>query len=100
MRRSSFSAGAISDQSAPIRSQSSASVLATVTEATRQQLIEIFVSSALSKRIGRIGQPKACEIASPGPAGNGCAGSAQPTIKRSGCVARSTARPKTSVSTW
>ena len=48
MRRSSFSAGAISDQSAPIRSQSSASVLATVTDATRQKLMLILASSALS----------------------------------------------------
>ncbi len=58
MRRSSFNAGAISDQSAPICSQISASVLATVTDATRQQLIDILASSALSRRIGRIGQPK------------------------------------------
>ena len=32
--------------------------------------------------------------------GNGAAGSAQPTMNRSGCNARSTARPKMSVSTW
>jgi hypothetical protein len=48
MRRSSFRAGAISDQSAPISSHSSANVLLTVTDATRQQLIEILASSALS----------------------------------------------------
>ena len=48
MRRSSFKAGAISDQSAPIFSHSSDKVLPTVTDATKQQLIEIFASSALS----------------------------------------------------
>ena len=32
-------------------------------------------------------------------AGKGALGSAQPTMKRSGCMARSTARPKMSVST-
>ena len=48
MRRSSLSAGTISDQSAPIASHSSASVLATLIEATRHRLIEILASSALS----------------------------------------------------
>ena len=43
-----LSAGTISDQSAPICSHNSARVLATVTEATRHILIEIFASSALS----------------------------------------------------
>ena len=48
MRRSSFSAGAMSDQLAPIRSQISAKVLATVIDATRQKLMLILASSALS----------------------------------------------------
>ena len=41
-------AGAISDQSAPMASQTSAGVFATLTEATRHMLMEIFASSALS----------------------------------------------------
>ena len=53
---SSLSAGTISDQSAPMLSHSSANVLATLTDATRQQLIEILASSALSNLILRIGQ--------------------------------------------
>ena len=57
MRRSSLSAGTISDQSAPIFSHNSASVLAVLTEATRHMLIDILASSALSYRIGRMGQP-------------------------------------------
>jgi len=48
MRASSFKAGTISDQSAPMFSQISESVLATLIEETRQQLIAIFASSALS----------------------------------------------------
>jgi hypothetical protein len=48
MRRSSLSDGAISLQSAPICSHTSARVFATVTEATRQKLMEILASSALS----------------------------------------------------
>jgi hypothetical protein len=48
MRRSSFNAGAISDQSAPIRSHNSAKVLPKVTDATRQQLIKTYTSSTLS----------------------------------------------------
>ena len=79
-------------------SQSSASVLATLTEATRQQLIAILVSSALSKRIGRIGQPKASRNVRIG---------RRQRLRRVGAaddealglVARSTARPKISVST-
>ena len=48
MRRSSRSAGTISDQSAPMVSLISASVLATPIEATRQKLMLILASSALS----------------------------------------------------
>ncbi len=48
MRASSFNAGAISCQLAPIRSHSSAKVLATPIEATRHILIAILASSALS----------------------------------------------------
>ena len=61
IRRSSRSAGVISPQSAPTLSAISARVLATVRLATRQQLIAIFASSALSYRIGRIGQRNAAK---------------------------------------
>ena len=88
----------ISLQSAPMRSDNSARVLAIVIEATKQQLIAILASSALSYRMGRIGQPKApSKVAKT--SGSASAGFAQPTIYRSGRVARSTARPNTSVST-
>src|SRR5207244_7872107 len=77
----------------------SARTFVVVIDATRQKLMLIFASSALSYRIGRTGQPNASKI-SRYRAGRGRAGSAQPIIKRSGLRARSTARPKTKVSTW
>src|SRR5438876_1029660 len=63
MRRSRRSAGAISAQSAPTRSESSARLFVMLTEATRQQLMAIFASSALSLRIGRDAESGAVMLA-------------------------------------